>query len=53
VEIYRHDWAYDSSRAERELGYHGRPFAEGLASTVAWLREKGEIRDSKDSRNAR
>lgn len=43
VEIYRHDWAYDSSRAEKELGYHGRSFAEGLASTVAWLRESGQM----------
>ncbi len=23
VEIYRHDWAYSSARAERELGYAG------------------------------
>lgn len=39
VEIYKHDWAYDSSRAEKELGYRGRPFAEGLAATVTWLKE--------------
>jgi farnesol dehydrogenase len=43
VEIYKHDWAYDSGKAERELGYHARPFAEGLASTVAWLRETGQM----------
>jgi NAD+-dependent farnesol dehydrogenase len=42
VEIYRHDWAFDSSRAERELGYRGRPLAEGLTSTVAWLKESGQ-----------
>jgi NAD+-dependent farnesol dehydrogenase len=41
VEIYRHDWAYSSARAESELGYRGRPFAEGLATTVAWLKESG------------
>lgn len=43
VEIYRHDWAYDSSRAEKELGYRGRPFAEGLAATTAWLKESGQL----------
>jgi dihydroflavonol-4-reductase len=43
VEIYKHDWAYDSSRAEKELGYHGRPLAEGLAATVAWLKESGRM----------
>jgi farnesol dehydrogenase len=39
VEIYRHDWAYDSSRAGRELDYRPRTFADGLAATLAWLRE--------------
>ena len=42
VEIYGHDWAYDSSRARRELGYAPRTFGEGLAATLAWLRETGE-----------
>ena len=42
VEIYKHDWAYDSSRAERALGYRGRPFAEGLTATVAWLKESAQ-----------
>ena len=38
VEIYRHDWAYDSARAARELDYRPRPLAQGLAETFAWLR---------------
>lgn len=42
VEIYRHDWAYDSSRAMRELGYAPRPLAAGLAETFAWLRTTAE-----------
>jgi len=42
VEIYRHDWAYDSSRAARELGYAPRPLAAGLAETFAWLRATAE-----------
>jgi farnesol dehydrogenase len=38
VEIYRHDWAYDSSRAARELDYRPRTLARGLAETFEWLR---------------
>jgi len=43
VEIYRHEWAYSSSRAERELGYRITPFAEGIARTAAWLRTTGVL----------
>jgi farnesol dehydrogenase len=42
VEIYRHDWAFDSSRAARELGYAPRTLAAGLAETFAWLRTTPE-----------
>ncbi|HYN20433.1 MAG TPA: NAD-dependent epimerase/dehydratase family protein [Thermoanaerobaculia bacterium] len=42
VEIYRHDWAYRSDRAERELGYTSRPLAQGLGETLAWLKESGK-----------
>lgn len=42
VEIYRHDWAYDSAHARAELGYQPRPFARGLAETLAWLRATPE-----------
>ena len=38
VEIYRHDWAYDSARAGRELGYQPRSLRAGLTETVAWLK---------------
>jgi NAD+-dependent farnesol dehydrogenase len=44
VEVYRHDWAYRSSRAEAELGYTWRPLEQGLAETVAWLKESGAWR---------
>lgn len=44
VEIYRHDWAYRSDRAERELGYAWRPLAEGLSQTLKWLKESGAWR---------
>lgn len=42
VEIYRHDWAYDSSTAERDLGYRPRSLRTGLTETLAWLRETGK-----------
>ena len=32
---------YDSSKAERELGFHSRPFSESIRDTVDWLREEG------------
>lgn len=44
VDVYRHDWAYDSAHAEKELGYRSRPLSEGLASSVAWLKESGLLR---------
>lgn len=44
VEIYRHDWAYRSDRAERELGYAPRTFEKGLSETLAWLKESGQWR---------
>ena len=44
VEIYRHEWAYSSARAERDLAYRITPFAEGVVRTVAWLRATGALR---------
>ena len=44
VEVYKHDWAYSSAHAEKELGYRARPLAEGLATSVAWLKESGLLR---------
>jgi farnesol dehydrogenase len=43
VAIYRHEWAYRSERAVRELGYVARPLEDGVARTVAWLRETGAL----------
>lgn len=44
VEIYRHDWAYSSAKAERELGYEARPLEAGMTGTLAWLKETGRWR---------
>ena len=41
VEVYRHDWAYSSAQAKADLGYQPRPLADGMAATVAWLKESG------------
>jgi farnesol dehydrogenase len=41
VEVYRHDWALDSSAAARDLGYRPRTLRQGLSETIAWLRESG------------
>ncbi|MEO7794559.1 MAG: hypothetical protein ABIV06_07270, partial [Thermoanaerobaculia bacterium] len=42
VEIYRHDWAFDSTTAETELAYRPRSLRSGLETTLRWLREIGE-----------
>ena len=37
VRILEHDWALDSSVAERDLGYRPRPLVTGLSATIAAL----------------
>lgn len=44
VEVCLHDWALDSSKAARELGYRPRSLREGLTTTLDWLRESGQWR---------
>jgi len=39
VRIYRHEWAYDSARAEQSLGYSITPLARGLEMTIRSLRQ--------------
>jgi farnesol dehydrogenase len=41
VGVFREEWACDSERAVRELGYSPRTLAEGLRETVRWLRDAG------------
>jgi len=43
VGVFREEWACDSARAEREIGYEWRPLAEGLRETVRWLRATGLV----------
>jgi dihydroflavonol-4-reductase len=34
---------YSSARAQAELGYQARPYAQALADAVAWFRGAGMI----------
>lgn len=38
VEIYRHEWAYSSARAEQALGYRITPAQEGLSEMTRWIK---------------
>jgi nucleoside-diphosphate-sugar epimerase len=44
VEIYKHNWAYDSGRAKQELGYQITPLSQGLRDLVTWLRSAGHVK---------
>jgi dihydroflavonol-4-reductase len=35
---------FSSAKAERELGYQARPYAEGVRDAIAWFREAGYLR---------
>ncbi len=39
VDIFRYDWPLDSSAAGRDLDYRVTPLAEGLAATIASIRQ--------------
>jgi farnesol dehydrogenase len=49
VGVFREEWACDSTRAERELGYEWRPLAEGLRETVRWLSGQGLVPASRSA----
>ena len=39
VEIFKHDWAYSSEKAIKELGYSYTSLNEGLQKTYNWMKE--------------
>ena len=41
---------FDCSKAERELGFHCRPFSESIKDTVIWLRKEGFLDAVEDPR---
>jgi dihydroflavonol-4-reductase len=44
LKMAHHKMYFTSARAEAELGYHARPYAEALADAVSWFRAAGRIR---------
>jgi dihydroflavonol-4-reductase len=34
---------FTSVKAERELGYQARPYAEGIKDAIAWFRQAGRL----------
>jgi nucleoside-diphosphate-sugar epimerase len=44
VQIFRHEWAYDSNLAIHELGYRIRPLREGIKQTVQELARGTAVR---------
>jgi len=43
VGVYRHEWAYSSDAATRDLGYRVTSLEDGVAKTTEWLRKTGEL----------
>lgn len=43
LKMAAHNMYYSSARAEAELGYRARPYAEALADAIAWFRAAGKI----------
>jgi NAD+-dependent farnesol dehydrogenase len=44
VEIYKLSWAYDSSRAIRELDYTITSLKDGLVELIGWLKNSGYVK---------
>ncbi len=43
LKMAAHNMYYSSAKAERELGYRARPYAEALADAIYWFRAAGKI----------
>jgi len=43
LKMASHHMFFSSARAEAELGYHARPYAEALTDALAWFREAGRL----------
>ncbi|HEY4113209.1 MAG TPA: hopanoid-associated sugar epimerase [Rhizomicrobium sp.] len=41
LRMSEHHMFFSSAKAERELGYHARPYREALRDAIAWFREAG------------
>lgn len=43
VRMAKYRMFFTSAKAERELGYHSRPYTEGIEDAVAWFRAAGYL----------
>ena len=43
LKMSRHHMFFSSAKAERELGYHARPYADGLSDALEWFRQAGYV----------
>ena len=44
LRMAKHHMYYSSAKAERELGYRARPYAEALGDALDWFRAQGMVR---------
>lgn len=44
LKMASHHMFFSSAKAERELGYMARPYAEGIADALAWFRAHGYLK---------
>jgi dihydroflavonol-4-reductase len=44
LKMASHHMFFSSAKAERELGYAARPYAEGLSDALAWFRQAGYVK---------
>jgi dihydroflavonol-4-reductase len=44
LKMSEHHMFFSSAKAERELGFRARPYAEAIADALAWFREAGYIK---------
>jgi dihydroflavonol-4-reductase len=44
LKMAAHHMFFSSAKAERELGYHARPYREAIADALTWFRAEGYIR---------
>ena len=44
LRMSRHRMFFTSAKAERDLGFHARPYAEGLSDAIGWFRGVGYLR---------
>jgi dihydroflavonol-4-reductase len=43
LKMAAHHMFFSSAKAERDLGYHARPYPEALADALTWFRAEGYL----------